>query len=110
MFAVIYSFKISPSKEKQFLKAWHELSRLIFQHEQSFGSRLHKEGDHRYIAYAQWPDKNTWKNAGSKLPRSADPFRSQMRDCCLEIKTLYEMETVDDQLAQQQFIAPVENA
>ncbi len=103
MFAVLYSFTIIPGKEDQFLKTWHELTRLIYQYEQSFGSRLHKEVDQRYIAYAQWPDKQTWKNAGSKLPPEADPYRSQMRDSCLEIKTLYELDLVDDQLASAQF-------
>lgn len=103
MFAVIYSFKIHPEKEKQFLHAWHELTRLIYLHEQSYGSRLLQEGTNRYIAYAQWPDKRTWKNAGSKLPMSADPFRSQMRERCMEIKTLYELDMIDDQLAQTQF-------
>ncbi len=103
MFAVIYSFNIIPEKEDQFIHAWHELTRLIYQHENSYGSRLHREEENRYIAYAQWPDKATWKNAGPKLPPEADPFRRQMRDCCQEIKTLYEMELVDDQLAQHPF-------
>lgn len=103
MFSVIYSFDIIPGKEDLFLTAWRELTILIYHHEGSLGSRLHKENERRYLAYAQWPNKETWKHAGTNLPKQAESVRAQMRQACTEIKTLYEMEVIDDLLIGQQY-------
>lgn len=98
MFCVVYSFEVKDDAHEQFIKAWQELTELIFNHEGSLGSRLHKVDDSNYIAYAQWPDRKTWENSGSKLPASAESVREAMRDACLEIKTLHQMEVVNDRL------------
>ena len=103
MFAAIYSFKVKDGKEEDFIKSWRDLTEFIYQYENSFGSRLHKSSDDTYIAYALWPDKNTWENVGNNLPESSINLRQIMKESCLEIKTVYEMEVVDDYLKQQQF-------
>ncbi len=106
MFSVIYSFQIIPDKEDIFLQAWHDLTVLLYRYEGSFGSRIHKAGEHHYLAYAQWPDKQTWMNSGSNLPLASGPVRTQLRSSCIEIKTLYEMEVIDDLLVNQQYDNP----
>ncbi len=103
MFAVLYSFNVLPDKSKDFIEGWSGLTNLIYEYENSFGSRLHKIAPNTYIAYAQWPDKSTWKNSGSKLPEQASVFSKLMKDCCAEIKTENELELVADLLKSQQF-------
>lgn len=98
MFAVIYQFQIKQGKEKEFIKTWNELTQLIYNYEGSLGSRLHKQNDQLYIAYAQWPDKETWKFSGSKLPDEADKVRLRMKESCVKIEVIYELECVKDLL------------
>ena len=98
MFAVIYIFKVKSGEEEQFISSWKGLTKLIYKHEGSKGSRLHKSKDLEYIAYAQWPSKEKWKNAGENLPTEADKFRKDMRDACIDITTKYELDLIDDLL------------
>ena len=79
-------------------KAWKQLTQLIYEYEGSLGSRLHQKDESRYIAYAHWPDRETWKNSGDKLPDTADLIRKTMKDCCTRIETLYELDCVEDLL------------
>ncbi|MFT5824302.1 MAG: hypothetical protein ACI8ZM_005569 [Crocinitomix sp.] len=102
MFAVIYSFKVIPGRTNDFIKGWSGLTKLIYQYENSLGSRLHQTEPNTYIAYAQWPDKSTWKNAGNNLPEQANEFRKLMKDSCSEIKIESELDVVADLLKQQQ--------
>ncbi len=98
MFAVIYQFEVKEGRESEFIDAWKELTQLIYEYEGSLGSRLHRQKDSIYLAYAQWPDRETWKNSGNKLPESADKVRKTMKDCCSGIETLYELDCVEDLL------------
>ena len=98
MFAVIYQFNIKETMEPTFINAWQQLTELIYQYEGSLGSRLHKQDEGVFIAYAQWPDKETWKNSGSNLPDSANNVRAAMRDSCTSIETLYELDCTLDLL------------
>ena len=99
MFIVIYSFKLKENSEKDFIESWKGLTLLIRNHEGSLGSRLHKKDSLNYIAYAQWPDKITWKNSGNKLPAEAVQHRINMKNTCTEIKTEYELSVVEDLLS-----------
>ena len=96
MFIVIYSFTTKPGQAKSFESAWEELTRLIYMHEGSLGSRLHKKSEGQYIAYAQWPDRETWDSSRMKLPDSAAEVRKRMKDSCSSIETLHELEVVND--------------
>ncbi len=99
MFAVIYRFKVKESLEADFTDAWKELTQLIYEHEGSLGSRLHRQQDGIFLAYAQWPDRPTWKNSGKNLPGSAEKARRTMRETCDSIETLYELDCVEDLLS-----------
>ena len=105
-FTVIYSFKIIHGKENDFINAWIKLTELIYQFAGSYGSRLHKVEEQFFIGYAQWPDKETWKNSSDKLPETANNFRKQMRESCSEIKTEYEMNVVHDLIYEKKFLEP----
>lgn len=102
MFSVLYSFSIHPDKKDQFLKAWSSLTQLIIEYEAGLGSRLHEISEKEYIAYAQWPDRETWQNSGGNLPESASKIRADMREACIEIKTVYELKIVKDLLVHPQ--------
>ncbi|MEZ4805581.1 MAG: antibiotic biosynthesis monooxygenase [Bacteroidia bacterium] len=103
MFVVIYSFQVKPDYTAQFEKAWQALTVLIYEHEGSMGSRLHKKDACHYIAYAQWPNRETWKNSGTKLPSEANQIREEMKLACTKIETLHELELIDDLLKTKRF-------
>ena len=98
MFAVIYSFEVKPKQEEIFEKSWSELTKLIYKFEKGLGSRLHRQNELKYIAYAQWPDKNTWLNSGKNLPSESKEIKKSMKDSCEKIETLFELEVVKDLL------------
>ena len=98
MYTVIYSFSVKSGHLDEFFDGWEGLTKLIYEFEGSLGSRLHKVDALNYIAYAQWPSKEVFDNAGDNLPESADIFRSKMRSACEEVKTLHKMEVVKDLL------------
>ena len=92
----MYDFNVKPGKVEAFTEAWRTLTQLIYTYEGSLGSRLHRGSEYHYIAYALWPDRDTWANSGSNLPESAEEVRKQLREACKEIKTLHEITVVDD--------------
>ncbi len=98
MLAIIYKFEIKPNKFTAFLKHWKQMTNLIHQYEKGLGSRLHKQNETTFIAYAQWPDKETWSNSGGNLPKEAELVRKEMRKVCEKVEVLYELEVVEDLL------------
>jgi quinol monooxygenase YgiN len=101
MFAAVYKFKVKEGKDKAFIDNWKALTQLILQYEGSFGSRLHRSSKGVYIAYALWPDSNTWKNSGENLPTIAEHIRAAMQATCDDIRTLHQMELVEDMIQEQ---------
>ena len=81
-----------------FEKTWREMTILIRDNAGSLGSRLHKQNDTDYIAYAQWPDKATWKNSTEKLSELSKDLKKAMGECCEKTEVLFEMDVVDDLL------------
>lgn len=98
MFAVIYLFNVKPGHSESFITAWKELTLLLRERCHGLGSRLHKSTENEYIAYAQWPDKASWEQAGSLLSTEVTTIRENLRASCLEVKTLYELDVVADLL------------
>lgn len=95
MFSVIYSFEVNPQQEAAFVAAWHALTQAIYVHCGSLGSRLHKDAEGRYLAYAQWPSRAHWKNP-PELPVEAVPLRENMRALCAKVEVLHELEWLSD--------------
>ena len=98
MFIVIYTFDVRPGMETIFEQSWAALTELIYRYENSLGSRLHKSKQGKYLAYAQWPDKQTWKKAGDQLPSEAKEIKREMRNACYSIETVYKLKVVNDKL------------
>jgi len=96
MFSVIYTFDVKPGAENDFVEAWSALTELFKEHAGSGGSRLHKAAAGNYVAYAQWPDRQTWEQAAEKLPVEAGPIREKMRESCQSIGTQFELDTIVD--------------
>ena len=102
-FTVIYSFLLHEGKSAEFIHAWSELTKLIYQYEGSYGSRLHRASDTLFIGYAQWPSREVWEQSGDNLPESANELRTAMRACCVEINTEHELKVVSDLLHTEIF-------
>ena len=89
-FCVLYRWKIVPGKEKQFRRAWEILTREIRDHEGGLGSRLHRASDGTWVAYAQWPNRQTWEEAAVKTEdgRAAQQMLSDIIEQRMEPITL----------------------
>ncbi len=96
MYVAIYEFETHPGKEKVFIESWNTLTRYIYQHMNSLGSRLHKSSDCIYLAYAQWPSKEVFEANNTELPPEMVAIRETMRNACVHVGRLVEMDTVDD--------------
>lgn len=103
MFIVVYLFKIKPDLSNEFLKAWSELTSLIYKYENSLGSRIHMRDKENYVAYAQWPNSETFQNSGTNLPKESTEIRNRMRNTCYEIKVIDKMEVIEDKLSNKTY-------
>lgn len=101
MFCVVYQIKIKKShldRMNEFIQAWADMTNLIKEYEGGLGSRLHKVSETEYLAYAQWPDRVTWENAGGNLPDEANKARTVMQECYESFDTIHTMDMVKDML------------
>ena len=77
-FAVLYTFEVHPGAEHQFIEAWSDLTHLIRRHRGGLGSRLHRDAQGRFRAYAEWPSRAVFE-ADTPLPTEADEVIARMR-------------------------------
>nr|WP_239033118.1 antibiotic biosynthesis monooxygenase [Pseudoalteromonas luteoviolacea] len=102
----MFEFVVQEGFEEQFIKAWPSVTQGIYLFKGSLGSRLHKNVNGEYIAYAQWPDKQTWE-ASSEIEMSPDyeMHRDSMQESLnLEsTRVLYQMEVEIDYLQRRKF-------
>jgi len=99
MYIVIYEFKVKENNTQKFIDSWKAMTNLLKLHEGSLGSRLHKQNELHYIAYAQWPSKEIFDNSGKKLPENVSEIRKNMKNSCEVIKALHHLEVVEDLLS-----------
>lgn len=99
MFVALYEFVVRDGQEQQFRDNWTLLTEGLYQHAGSLGSRLHRCADGRYMAYAQWPDRERWATARSQpLPQIYQQAREAMRAALLSAATVEQLEVVVDGL------------
>lgn len=103
MFVAAYWWRVHPGKEEQFRAAWRRGTELITEKYGSFGSRLHRATDGRFIGVAEWPDEATWQRAfDAKMvyddPETRDAFVDAVADAAEE--PLLTMEVTDDLLTR----------
>lgn len=105
LFTLLYSFNIHHGKDAAFIQAWSDMTQLLYQYQGSHGSRLYRSDETTFIGIAQWPDRETFSKPSDNLPEEAIAIRQTMRECCVEIKTLYELpELVVDMWQEELFV------
>lgn len=106
MFIVMFEFVPKTGKEADFLCAWPKVTQGIYLLHGSLGSRLHKDEEGRWIAYAQWPDRATWEQAATNsMSEDYEQQRMHMHDA-LNLETtriLYKMDVACDYLQRRPF-------
>jgi len=75
-FCVVYRFRVRPGAEDNFCRGWTRLTKAIRDRRGGLGSRLHRTDDGLWLAYAQWPDRDTWERA--RRLETADPDAAQI--------------------------------
>lgn len=100
MYTITYRFNIHPGQNEVFEQSWKEVTKLIYQHCGSLGSRLYKASETSYIGIAQWPDKQTLDHS-SLEGFDPDNWRVKMRACCTSIEKLDELELIHDLWAEK---------
>ena len=101
MYVAVYAWRVKPGKEEQFREAWRRGTRAITRLYGSFGSRLHRADDGRFIGYAEWPDEATWRAAFEAKMVYDDPEARAMFVDALEggqHELIANMEVLDDLL------------
>ena len=76
MVLVLYEWRARPGMESQFEEAWRRGTRAITAKYGSYGSRLGRTEDGRYVGAAEWPDEATWKAAMAQGMAYDDPVAS----------------------------------
>ncbi len=106
MFVVMFEFVVKPGCEDAFLQHWPKTTQGIYLFCGSLGSRLHRNENGEFIAYAQWPDKATWEKAAEvAMSDEYESHRQAMRDALNleETRILYKMEVDIDYLQRRPF-------
>ncbi|MFC3285893.1 antibiotic biosynthesis monooxygenase family protein [Litchfieldella rifensis] len=102
MLAIILEFDVIPGKEEAFREAWEETTKYIHTNFGSLGSRLHRAEDGKFIAYAQWPDHETyekehdWSEEGIKC---RERMRSTLKS--EQVIVLHKLDVDTDLLEQE---------
>ena len=94
MFAVIYSWRIKPEFENQFVESWSEITQYFVGNFGALGSRLHLGGDGLWYAYAQWETSEQRDFAFQNLPEM--PAREKMKQAIEESFPENRLETIAD--------------
>ena len=101
MFVAVYWWRVHPGKEDQFRAAWRRGTELITARYGSYGSRLHRTTDGRFVGVAEWPDEATWRAAfEAKMVYDEPETRRAFLDAIAEAppEPLLTMEVTDDLL------------
>ena len=100
MLIALYELTSKPGRERDFEKAWAEVTDAIHSTQGSLGSRLHKTGPSgHYIAYAQWPSREVYEAAdASRYSEPQQEARTRMKDAMQSARTIYLMDVCDDRL------------
>ena len=98
MFGVLYTFTVKPGHEDHFRQHWLVVTKYLYEHAGSLGSRLHRAHTGEYIGYAQWPSRHVWAQQRDSIDAELQAHRQAMRECCEAVEVLYELEMTDDWL------------
>ena len=99
MLAVVYEMNVRPDKERVFRDAWHALT-LEMKWFGSLGARLHLSESGSWIAYAQWPNQDTWLYGHRMIEEKVKQMH--LNDYSLEVPVILLKLTVVDDLLELQ--------
>ncbi|HEX8458046.1 MAG TPA: antibiotic biosynthesis monooxygenase [Pyrinomonadaceae bacterium] len=102
MFVAVYRWKLREGQEEKFRAGWLRRTGEIYQKCGSLGSRLHRADDGTWVAYAQWPDKQTWQAARSVAVTDTEAV-ALMRESIAESYAEMLLEVEEDLLASRPF-------
>ena len=97
MFAVLYRWRLKPGTEPAFREAWKAMTETIRTRYGTGGSRLHRTDDGELIAYAAWPSRESWAEAG-RFPSSNPEASAKMHECIEQSLGATLLEVTDDLL------------
>ena len=103
MFIAVYWWRVHPGKEEQFRAAWRRGTDLIREIYGSYGSRLHRDADGRFVGYAEWPDEETWRAAFDREmvydePETRAAFVDAIAEVPPDADPIFTMTVMDDLL------------
>lgn len=106
MYAAVYAWRVKPGYEEQFREAWRRGTLAITRLYGSYGSRLHRSADGRFIGYAEWPDEASWRRAfDAKMvyddPEARAMFIDALQEDSRPGELLAAMEVTDDLLTRR---------
>jgi quinol monooxygenase YgiN len=82
-FCVLYRFRVDPARTDDFIHAWSVLTEKIAEQFGGLGSRLHRQEDGVWAAYAQWPSRAAWEEASGR-PSPDSEASATMREVIVE--------------------------
>ncbi|BBN81836.1 hypothetical protein PA25_18210 [Pseudoalteromonas sp. A25] len=106
MFIVMIEFVVKEGCEKQFIEKWTKVTQGIYLFKGALGSRLHRNENGELIAYAQWPNRETWEKSNEiVMSEHYEEERKLMFDALNveETKIIYKMEIEKDYLQIRAF-------
>lgn len=98
MLCLIYRFQVRPGVSDRFREEWSWLTSKLIEENGSLGARLHHVDETTLIAYAQWPDLESWRRGERAI---SELFRHErLGDYLVKHELLYEMTLVEDLLTR----------
>ena len=88
MIAILYSWRIKPEKERQFIESWSHITEFLRESRGSFGSRLHRGNNGLFYGYAQWKSEEDRQNAfqnSTEINDSIEKMRNAIEESFPEI-------------------------
>lgn len=106
MFVAVYRWKLKEGQEQKFREGWRRRTVEIYRKCGSLGSRLHRAEDGTWVAYAQWPDRHTWKAA--RQVAVTDTEASAMMKASVEVSYPEMLLQVSDDLIESREFSATE--
>ncbi len=82
--------------EEELIQSWVAMTQMIKHNANGKGSRLHKDQNGNYVAYANWSSSADWQRAKPFLPQDSETLSQQMRDSCNSIQTFFQLNEIAD--------------
>lgn len=101
MFIVMYEFVVKDGFKEQFLASWASTTQGIYLFKGSLGSRLHRDKNGAFIAYAQWPNEEAYRKASNIEVNEKYKIQHELMSDSLNLEStriIHEMEVEIDYL------------